>query len=76
MSIPDISPLVKGVLAVVALSIALGQNPKLEHWARAQAIQAMEWKEGLPYFFSASSATTMANHGHVKHHKAQEGGRQ
>jgi|GEM_PF-2544724 len=47
----DISPLVKGVMAVIGIAFALGQYPKLEHWARAQAVEAMEWKQELPDLF-------------------------
>ena len=38
-STPDLSPLIKGVLALIGIAIALGQYPKLEHWARAQALE-------------------------------------
>ena len=52
MRTPDIGSLVTGLLAVVGLALALGQYGRLEAWARAQAIEAMAWKQGLPYFFA------------------------
>ncbi len=55
-STPDLSPLVKGVMALIGLAIALGQYPRLEHWARTQALEAVQWKQGLPYFFPAPAA--------------------
>jgi hypothetical protein len=51
MNVPDISSLVKGVMAIVGIAIAVGQYSNLEHWARMQAAQALVWKEPLPYFF-------------------------
>ncbi len=47
----DLSPLVKGVMAVIGIAFALGQYPRLERWARVQAIEAMEWKQELPDLF-------------------------
>jgi hypothetical protein len=47
----DLSPLVKGIIVIVGIAIALGQYPKLERWAKTQALEAIEWKQGLPYFF-------------------------
>ena len=38
MNIPDLSPLIKGVLVIVGIAIAIGQYPRLEVWARSQAI--------------------------------------
>jgi hypothetical protein len=52
MNTPDISALLRGVLAIVMLAIAIGQYPRLERWARSRAVEALEWKEGLPYFFA------------------------
>lgn len=51
MNAVDISGLVKGILTIIGISIALGQFGKLEHLARKQAMEALEWKQGLPYFF-------------------------
>jgi hypothetical protein len=61
MQTPDLSPLVRGVIVIVGLAIALGQYPNLEKWARTQALEAVSWKQGLPYFFPQPSTT---------HHKA------
>ena len=52
MRTPDIGSLVTGILAVVGIALALGQYGRLETWARNQAIEAMSWKRGLPYFFA------------------------
>jgi hypothetical protein len=52
MNFPDLSPLIKGVFVIVGFAIALGQYPRLETWARSQAIEAVSWKQGLPYFFA------------------------
>jgi len=54
MNAPDISPLVKGVLAIILFSIGFGQFGTVERWARAQALAALEWKEPLPYFFGSA----------------------
>ena len=62
MQTPDLSPLVKGVIVVVGLAIALGQYPKLETWARAQALEAVAWKQGLPYFFAPSPVEPKHRH--------------
>jgi hypothetical protein len=51
MNVPDISSLIKGVIAIVGIAIAVGQYSNLEHWSRSQAAQALVWKEPLPYFF-------------------------
>ena len=51
---PDLAPLIKGVLVIVGIALALGQYPKLETWAREQAIEAVAWKEPLPYFFASA----------------------
>jgi hypothetical protein len=61
-STPDLSPLIKGVLVVIGISIALGQYPKLERWARTQALEAVAWKQGLPYFFAPSSHVGPRHH--------------
>ena len=61
MNTPDLSPLIKGVLVIVGIAIAIGQYPRLEVWARSQAIQAVAWKQPLPYFFQGS-----ATHAHRK----------
>ncbi len=47
----DISPLIKGVMAIIGIALALGQYPRLEHWAREQATQALEWRQELPDLF-------------------------
>lgn len=52
---PDLSPLIKGVFVVVGIAIAIGQYSRLEMWARSQAIEAVAWKEPLPYFFKESA---------------------
>jgi hypothetical protein len=56
MRAPDISPLVKGALMIVLLSLSIGQFEALEKWARAQAIEALAWREPLPYFFGKPKA--------------------
>ncbi len=43
----EIGSLVSGLLVVIGIAIGLGQYPRLERWAREQAIEAMEWKQGL-----------------------------
>lgn len=53
MNPPDISPLVKGAIALVGIALTLGFYGKLEHWARNEALEAIEWKEPLPYFFAS-----------------------
>ena len=65
MNTPDISPLVKGILGIILLAISFGQYPKLEHWARVQAIQALEWKENLPYFFAGPQSARAHSHHHA-----------
>jgi hypothetical protein len=60
---PDLSPLIKGVLALISIAIALGQYPRLERWARSQALEAVQWKQGLPYFFGPT-------HTGAKHHQS------
>lgn len=52
MQTPDITPLVKGAIAIVGLALALGQYGRLEQWARTQALHAVAWPEPLPYFFA------------------------
>jgi|GEM_PF-3907369 len=59
-NVPDLSPFIKGVFVVTSFAIALGQYPKLEAWARKQAIEAVAWKEPHPYFFSSPA--------HHQHH--------
>ena len=54
MSTPDLSPLIKGVLTLVLFSMAIGQYPALERWARKEALAAVTWREPLPYFFGES----------------------
>jgi hypothetical protein len=67
--------MVKGVLAIIGIAIALGQYPRLERWARVQALEAVQWKQGLPYFFGPP-------HAEAKHHHSiyneihDQGGRQ
>jgi hypothetical protein len=56
MQTPDLGPLVRGIIVVIGIAIALGQYPKLERWAKLQAIGAIEWKQGLPYFFDTPRA--------------------
>jgi hypothetical protein len=51
MNTPDISSMVRGILVVIGLAVVVGEYPRLEHWARAQAIESMQWKQGLPLFF-------------------------
>lgn len=48
----DLSGLIRGLLTVIGIALATGQYGKLESWARHQAIEAMTWKHGLPYFFT------------------------
>ena len=60
MQTPDLSPLVKGVIARVGLALALGQYGRLERWARTQAMEALAWKEPLPYFFAPPHAASHA----------------
>jgi hypothetical protein len=69
---PDLSPLVKGVLVLIGIAIALGQYPRLERWARSQALEAVQWKQGLPYFFDAAHAES--NHRHIHSFKTHDGG--
>jgi hypothetical protein len=57
MQTPDISPLVKGALAIIGLALALGQYGRLEHWARTQALHAVAWREPLPSFFAPPGAS-------------------
>ena len=53
----DVSPLIRGLLAIIGIAVAIGQYPKLDHWAREQAAESFAWKQGLPHFF-----------GDVRHH--------
>lgn len=55
MQIPDLSPLIKGVIVIVGMAIATGQYGRLESWARVQALHAVAWSEPLPYFFAQPS---------------------
>ena len=57
MQTPDLSPLIKGIFVIVGIAISLGQYGRLEHWARKQAMEAVAWREPLPYFFAQSKAT-------------------
>jgi hypothetical protein len=72
-STPDLSPLIKGVLVLIGIAIALGQYPRLERWARTQALEAVQWKQGLPYFFAAPHVGVKHHH---STHKTQEGSHQ
>ena len=56
MQTPDLSPLIKGVFVIVGIAISLGQYGRLEHWARKQAMEAVAWREPLPYFFAQPKA--------------------
>ena len=47
----DVSPLIRGLLAIIGIAVAFGQYPKLEQWAREQAAESFAWKQGLPHFF-------------------------
>jgi hypothetical protein len=66
MNAPDLSSLVKGAIAVVGIAITLGLYGKLESWTRQQAIQAVTWKEPLPYFFGSKHHNSKQRHGHPK----------
>ena len=57
MQTPDLSPLIKGVFVIVGIAISLGQYGRLEHWARKQAMEAVAWREPLPYFFAQPKAS-------------------
>ena len=48
----DLSGLIKGILVVIGISIATGHYGDLERWARKQGLEAMQWKQPLPYFFA------------------------
>ncbi len=48
MRTPDIAPLIQGVFVLIAIAVGLGQYPRLEHWARAQALGAMQWEQPFP----------------------------
>jgi hypothetical protein len=52
MKTPEIGSLVSGIIAIVGIAISIGQYGRLESWARHQAMEAMAWKRGLPYFFA------------------------
>jgi hypothetical protein len=71
MQTPDLSPLVKGIIVIVGIAIALGQYPKLERWAKLQAIEAIEWKQGLPYFFPPAHITKTGS-AHLGQHPKQK----
>ena len=58
----DVSPLIRGLLVVIGIAIAVGQYPKLEHWAREQAAESFAWKQGLPHFFAGSPYTHQSAH--------------
>lgn len=73
MSTPDLSPLVKGALSLVLFSIATGQYPVLERWARRQALTAVTWREPLPYFFGEPRGSKPISHS-VAHAKATRKG--
>jgi hypothetical protein len=47
----DLSGLIKGIMVVIGIAMATGHYGDLERWARQQAIEALQWKEPLPYFF-------------------------
>jgi hypothetical protein len=47
----DLSQLTKGIMVVIGIALATGHYDELERWSRHQAINALEWKEPLPYFF-------------------------
>jgi hypothetical protein len=59
MKATDINSLVAGILAIIGFAIGIGQYGRLEAWARNQAMEAMMWKRGLPYFFAPAR-----KHGH------------
>jgi hypothetical protein len=58
MNIVDLSPLIKGLLPIIGIAISLGQYPKLEQWARAQAVESLAWKQGLPHIFHPEHRAT------------------
>jgi hypothetical protein len=62
MPTPDLSPLVKGIIVIIGIAVALGQYPKLESWAKGQAIEAVAWKQGLPYFFPQNTHHKVLGH--------------
>jgi hypothetical protein len=66
MNAPDLSPLVKGSLALIGIALTLGQFGKLETWARHQAVEAVAWKQPLPYFFASKPRDTKKHHPHPK----------
>ena len=61
-NVPDMSGLIKGILAVIGIAMATGQYPRLESWSRSQAIEALEWKQGLPHFFKAQVHSSHSKH--------------
>jgi hypothetical protein len=64
MQTTDLSPLVRGIIVIVGIAIALGQYPKLERWAKTQALEAIEWRQGLPYFFPQANRTNTGSAPH------------
>jgi hypothetical protein len=70
MQTPDLSPLVRGIIVIIGIAIALWQYTKLERWAKLQAIEAIEWKQGLPYFFSSKS-NSINESAHLGQHSKQ-----
>jgi hypothetical protein len=52
----DLSSLIKGIMAIIGIAVATGHYGDLERWARHQAIEALEWRQPLPYFFPSELA--------------------
>ena len=42
--------LIRGITSLVLLSVALGQYPRLERWARHEAMRALVWEATPPFF--------------------------
>jgi hypothetical protein len=66
MNTPDLSPLVKGIVALIGVALALGQFGNLEQWASNQAMEAIMWKKPLPYFFDSQSSDGKVHQRHIQ----------
>ena len=64
MKTPDFGSLVTGFLTIIGLAMACGQYGKLEAWTRNQAVEALAWKQGLPYFFAPVHKGKAGHHSH------------
>ncbi len=53
----DIGSLIAGLLVIVGIALAMGQYPRLERFAREQAVLALRGWEPQPFFVKAKDTS-------------------